>query len=104
MTGLSISLSGMLTAARRQDIVAHNIANVATPGFRSLRADSVELHGGGAAIGSITPSGSAELNRSNVNLASEVANLIVNRNAYQANVSAFRAQADLVGELLDLQR
>lgn len=103
MTGLSISLTGILNAARRQDIVAHNIANMATPGFRALRADSVELRGGGAAIGSITQSESGGSMRSNVNLASEMANLIVNRNAYQANVTAFRAQADLVGELLDLQ-
>lgn len=107
MTGLSISATGLQTAVRRQEVIAHNVANMITPGYRSLRADSVELQGGGSTIGSITrdpgPGPVIQgVEGSNVNLATEMVNTLVNRNAYQANVNAFRAQADLVGELLDL--
>ena len=114
MTGLNISATGFLTAARRLEVNANNIANLATPGFQASRADSVELKGGGTAIGSITTDPTPPLpgvqgefgfpGGSNVNLAVEITNTIVNRNAFQANINAFRAQADLIGELLDLTR
>lgn len=49
--GLQISASGILTAIRRNDITANNVANVRTPGFRASRADNVETLGGGVRIG-----------------------------------------------------
>lgn len=108
MTGLSISASGLLSAARRLDVTAHNIANVATPGFKALRAELLEAKGGGTTVGAVTqdstpgPLNSEGLEMSNVNLALEMTNVIVSRNAYQANAAAFRAQADVVGTLFDL--
>lgn len=44
---------------------------------------------------------SGALQGSNVNLANELVNTIVNRNTFQANAAAFRAQSDIVGELFD---
>lgn len=108
MTGLTISATGMTNAAQRQAVVANNIANLITPEFRAARADSVELRGGGAAVGSITRDAgpgaplASGVEGSNVNLARELTETVLNRNAFQANANAFRAQADLVGELLDL--
>lgn len=40
---------------------------------------------------------------SNVNLAAEQVNSVLNRHAFQANLNAFRAQSDMLGELLNLQ-
>ena len=39
---------------------------------------------------------------SNVDLATEQVNLLLDRNLLQANVNAFRAQSDVLGELLDI--
>ncbi len=117
MGGLSISASGINNALRRNELTAHNIANSQTPEFRAARAVSVDIAGGGVGIGEITrdttstpetsPTGTLEFppspaQRSNVNLATELTNTLVNKNAFQANVAAFKAQADLLGELLDL--
>ena len=40
---------------------------------------------------------------SNVNLATEQINLLLNRHAFQANLNAFRVQAEVLGELLSLE-
>jgi flagellar basal-body rod protein FlgG len=54
MTIFSISSSGLRAAFRRQDVIANNLANLVTPGFRSSRADMVDIPGGGTAVGSIS--------------------------------------------------
>jgi len=51
--GLHISASGILNILRRQDVTAHNVANLRTPGFRAGRAHSSETEGGGARVDSI---------------------------------------------------
>ena len=114
MDSIFIAASGMLNAQRRLEIGAHNVANIDTPGFQAARALSVELPGGGVATRSDTP-GAPErvefpsmpafpggLPRSNVNLATEQVNSILNREAFRANVNALRAQDEIIGELLDL--
>jgi flagellar basal-body rod protein FlgG len=40
---------------------------------------------------------------SNVNLAAEETNLLIDRRAFEANVNAFRAQADVLGYLLNIR-
>ena len=112
INGILTSLSGMLNAIRRTNITANNIANMATPGFKAARADNVELEGGGVRIGSITrddspgrplldpaPDGPAE--GSNVDLTTEMVNLLLNKRQFEANVNALRAQDEALGSLLD---
>lgn len=45
---------------------------------------------------------SGALQGSNVDLVTEQVNLLMNRNAFEANLNAFRVQSDMLGELLDL--
>ena len=52
--GLYISASGILTAQRRNDITANNVANLNTAGFRASRAESVETATGGVNLESAT--------------------------------------------------
>jgi flagellar basal-body rod protein FlgC len=114
MSRLFISATGILAAQRRLEIGAHNVANIDTPGFQARRAQSVELPGGGTAARSLAretpdrlelpaaPAFPGRLPRSNVNLATEQVNSILNREAFRANVNALRAQDEIIGELLDL--
>lgn len=46
----AISLTGVQAGLARFDIVAHNIANRLTPGFKASRLDPVTLRGGGTAV------------------------------------------------------
>ena len=52
--GLYISASGILTAQRRNDITANNVANLRTTGFRASRGESVETATGGVALSGTT--------------------------------------------------
>lgn len=115
LNGILASLSGMLNATRRMNITANNIANSQTPGFKALRADNVETPGGGVRIGSITQDDSQgplqlpgapdvdPIEGSNVDIATEQVNLLLNRRAFEANVNALRAQDEALGDLLDLE-
>ena len=115
LSGISTSISGMLNALRRTNITANNIANVVTPGFKSVRADNVEVEGGGVEIGSLTrdsapgpvlldgaPEGPTV--GSNVDLAAEKVNLLLNQRQFEANIAALRGQDDMLGDLLDTLR
>ena len=43
ISGIYVSALGMLTNERKQDVIANNLANVNTPGFKKSRADFMDL-------------------------------------------------------------
>jgi flagellar hook protein FlgE len=100
---LSIAASGLNAAIRQQELVANNIANAQTPGYRALRAASQANPTGGVQLGPVRqvdrpgiPGGA------NVDLATGlVASNINSRNA-EANASVLRTLNDLTGETLDV--
>lgn len=115
LNGIASSLSGLLNATRRLGITAGNIANQQTLGYQALRATNVEAPGGGVRLGEIvrdtTPgpplpefAGGPELRGSNVDPTVEQVNLLIGKRQFEANVNAFRAQNDTLGDLLDTLR
>jgi flagellar hook protein FlgE len=111
MDGLSISASGIAAAQQRHAITANNVANLHTPGYRQVRGELVEGVNGGVELGSVSSddapeplesTGQSPNVASNVNLVDQQVNQILDRNLLQANANAFRAQSDLLGELIDL--
>lgn len=48
--GLSISATGVQAAVARFDLLANNIANLTTPGFKTARLDQISLRSGGTAV------------------------------------------------------
>lgn len=87
---MQISATGMLNAQQRMGITAGNVANVSTPGFRAVQSN------GSANTAPGIPGGS------NVDLTTEQVNLLVERADFRANTAAFRAQDELVGNMLNL--
>ncbi|HOX05245.1 MAG TPA: flagellar hook basal-body protein [Planctomycetota bacterium] len=57
MVNFSIAVSSLRAAFDRQDVTANNIANALTPAFQPRRAHQSELAAGGAAVDSVTRSG-----------------------------------------------
>jgi len=51
MDGLFISASGIAAAQQRQAITANNVANLRTPGYRSVRAELLSQANGGVTVG-----------------------------------------------------
>lgn len=100
---VDIPVSGFSAAVRRQELRAANIANLDTPGYQAKEAETVELQGGGAALGPVRESMSpAAPGASNVVLAEEITGTLTDLRAAQANARTLRAQDDLLGETLDI--
>jgi flagellar basal-body rod protein FlgC len=107
MNGVSsIAMSGMLAAERRLDVSAYNIANAgasqgdtqgdAGSAFRALRADQVEVTGGGTAVNvSMLP------DNTQTDFASEAIKLLVARYTFAANIEVMRSSAQLQRVLID---
>ncbi len=94
-------------AAQPQAVGQIEVVTFPNPG--GLRADGGNALRATAASGLPVPVRSPNvqsgvLEQSNVNLVDQQVNQLLDRNLLQANANAFRAQSDLLGELLELGR
>lgn len=116
LNGILTSLSGLTNALRRTNIAANNVANVQTPEFRASQAVNVEQPQGGVRIGEVRPDetpGPPLLDDlgvrnppregSNVDIATEQVNLLLNQRQFEANAAALRAQNETLADFLDLK-
>lgn len=89
------SLSGMQAAAKGAHATASNIANAATPGYDRLATRSTSLFGGGVST-SVAPSGAPTSSETaNVDMASEMLDLVSTATAFKANAAVFETGAEL---------
>jgi len=51
---ISVSASGMSNAQFREDVHAHNVANLDTPGFKALQVKTTEAQDGGTIVSAVT--------------------------------------------------
>ena len=106
MNTLAIALSGMQAAQTQLNVTAQNIANLQTPGYQEERTDFVELSGGGVSTSveriPTSSSGATGPEGSNVDLAQQMVNLSLARQAFRANAEVARVANSLTGTLLDM--
>ena len=96
MTSLSsTSLSGMQAAQSALGVAAHNIANMATPGFRRQLAAADSLAAGGV-VGTLD-----QASRAGNALESDMVDQLVAKNSFLANLAVFKTSDQLMGTLLD---
>ena len=91
----SIALSGMNAAQAQLDSAAHNIANLATPGFHRQEVVQTPQAGGGVA---------ATLTQSKVEgaaLETDVVSQLQAKHAFIANLAVFKTSNKMTGALLD---
>jgi len=102
---LHISASGMRNAAERQGVRANNVANLQTPGFRAARPGSpVTPDAAVRSNDAVVPgSGSDVLPPSDVDLTVELTGSLLDVRDNQANAAAFRAQDEVLREVLDIK-
>jgi flagellar hook protein FlgE len=94
----SISLSGMQAAQAAMDASAHNIANLATPGFRRAGVDLADTASGGvtaAATQAAQPRQAIE---------ADMVGQLMARNHFLANLAVFKTSDQMLGALLDTHR
>jgi flagellar basal-body rod protein FlgC len=104
------ALSGLRAASIRQDVSAHNVANVNTDGFKASRVVQSEAPGGGTEISDIRPTGAPAVfymqqgqvtEGSNVDLAAEITGQIGTLRSFQASLATLRSSDEMTEDLLD---
>ncbi|MEO8543883.1 MAG: flagellar basal body protein [Burkholderiaceae bacterium] len=91
----SIALSGMNAAQTQLRASAHNVANLATDGFRRQQVQQQSAAGGGVQVA---------VTRADVagpDLVRDVVSQLEARNAFAASLSVFRTSNRMAGALLD---
>lgn len=92
---LSIALSGLQAAQTRLGAAGHNIANLATPGFKRQTADARAVPEGGVVV-SVT-----QASQAGHALEEDMVGLLQAKHAFMANLAVFKAQDRTLGSLLD---
>jgi flagellar basal-body rod protein FlgG len=112
-TSVSVTRTGTVFATTPENVTPQRVGQIQV--FSFTNPDGLEAVGGNlfratAASGVQTRAvenvavEQGALNASNVNLATEQVNLLIDTRTAQANINAFRAQADVLGELINIVR
>ena len=106
---------GLKAFQKSAEVTANNIANVNTDGFKKSRAviqedksgnpqvavDKVDLSG--YKVREMTGEGPVDRELSNVDLAEETVDLIVEQRGFEGNVKTIQAADEMLGALLDVK-
>ncbi len=95
-------ISGIKAAITRQDITAHDVANIDTPGFEEQIPHQVATKPDGTKISHISRRPNPQKDLSNTSLAEETKEQIQNKRALSANVKVLKVKDDMLGEVIDL--
>jgi flagellar basal-body rod protein FlgC len=109
---MGISLSALDVYSKNLDVIANNIANVNTDGFKRQEGTPVEVRPAGVELAvrrDTSPGGPIVGNdgqptreSSNVSVADEMVGLITNQQAYDANMKALKTAFEMSGRIVDL--
>lgn len=116
ISAISSSISALSAFGKKLGVIANNIANVNTEGFKKSRAILKEGPNGGVQVSinrinspgyPIMEEGTGEMTdreTSNVDLTEEIPQLLLTRRGYQANVKTIKTQDEMLGTLIDILR
>ena len=116
ISAIHTALSGLTAFGKQIEVVAHNVANVNTDGFKKSKTEFVEIPSGGVlpVVEKDDSSGPTVLRDtgghrtmvdiSNVDLGEETAQQIVAQRSFEANLQTLRAGDALLGSILDIRK
>jgi flagellar basal-body rod protein FlgC len=99
---ISSAVSGIQASIVRQNVSAHDIANVNTPGHRNAIVHQVEAQPAGTAIGQIRQGPAPAPGFSGTDLAEEAGEQLLSKGSLRANTTALKTKDKMLGELLDI--
>jgi len=114
MFGFSLALSALKAFGKRMEVIANNVANINTDGFKSKRATLEEKPGGGVAVridlGTETePPGTYEKNGrltqplpSETDLAQEIPLSLITQRGYEANLKSIETEDEMLDTLVHI--
>lgn len=116
VSGIQSALSGLQALQKKTTATAHNTANVNTDGYKKVkvtlqegavpgnveaRAEKIETPG--PVVPEQTATGPELVEKSNVDLAEELPNLMLSRRYYQANLKIVQSEDERLGSLLNIK-
>jgi flagellar hook protein FlgE len=100
----SIALSALQASSFGGAVRANNIANVNSDGYKAKRVNYEDQEVGGVRVASLTTSEEPTVpNGSNVELAEEFTQNIIDVGTYKAGIALLKTADDLLGYTLDLK-
>ncbi len=116
ISAIHTALSGIAAFAKQIEVVAQNVANVNTDGFKKSRTEFVEVADGGVLPvvqkdDSAGPSvlkdlghGPSVVELSNVDLGEETAQQILAQRSLEANLQSLKTADAMLGSILDIKK
>lgn len=116
ISAIHTALSGLTAIGKQIEVVANNVANVNTDGFKKSRTEFVEIPSSGVlpVVEKDDSSGPSVLRDtggnqtivelSNVDLGEEVVQQIVAQHSFEANLLTLRTGDALLGSILDIRK
>ncbi|MEQ1846483.1 MAG: flagellar basal body rod C-terminal domain-containing protein, partial [Nitrospira sp.] len=116
ISAIHTAFSGLAAFGKQIEVVAHNVANVNTDGFKKSQTEFVEIPSGGVlpVVEKDDSSGPTVLRDSggnqtavelsNVELGEEAVQQILAQRSFEANLQTLRAGNALLGSILDLKK
>ncbi|MBS0183593.1 MAG: hypothetical protein JSS39_14460 [Nitrospira sp.] len=116
ISAIHTALSGLTAFSKQIEVVAHNVANVNTDGFKKSGTEFVEIPSGGVlpVVEKDDSSGPAVLRNStgnqtmvelsNVDLGEETVQQIAAQRSLEANLQTLRTGDALLGSILDIRK
>ena len=116
ISAIHTALSGLTAFSKQIEVVAHNVANVNTDGFKKSRTEFVEIPIGGVlpvvekddssgpTVLRDTGGNQTMVELSNVDLGEEVVQQIVAQRSFEANLQTLRTGDALLGSILDIKK
>lgn len=116
ISAIHTAFSGLTAVGKQVEVVANNVANVNTDGFKKSRTEFVEIPSGGVlpVVEKDDSSGPAVLRDtggkqtmaelSNVDLGEEAVQQIVAQRSFEANLQTVRTGDALLGSILDIKK
>lgn len=116
ISAINTALSGLAAFGKQIEVVAHNVANVNTDGFKKFRTEFVDIPNGGVlpVVEKDNSSGPTVLRDtggnqslvelSNVDLGQEAVQQILAQRGFEANLQTLRTGDALLGSILDIKK
>ncbi|MDF0666282.1 MAG: flagellar basal body rod C-terminal domain-containing protein [Nitrospira sp.] len=116
ISAIHTALSALTAFGKQIEVVAHNVANVNTDGFKKSRTEFVEIPSGGVlpvvekddssgpSVLRDTGGNQTMVELSNVDLGEEVVQKIVAQRSFQANLQTLQTGDTLLGSILDTKK
>lgn len=116
ISAIHTALTGLTAFGKQLEVVAHNIANVNTDGFKKFRTTFVEAptsgvlpvvdkdNSSGPAVLRDTGSNQLESELSNTDLGEALVQQMLAQRSFEANLHAIKTGDALLGSILDLKK